>query len=342
MSCFTSASLTLALFFACVPQMDLLAQASDKPIVIAHRGACGYLPEHTLAAKALAHGMGADFIEQDVVLTKDGIPVVLHDIHLDTVTDVAKVFPGRARSDGRFYAIDFSLAEIRTLRVSERFDAKTKQPVFPKRFPLSRARFQVPTLEEEIELIQGLNTSTGRSVGIYVEVKSPAWHREEGKEISKVVLKLLEKYGYSNKSHMAYVQCFDAAELRRMREELKSELKLVQLIGENSWNEAPTDFDALRTAKGIANVAQYADGLGPFHSHIVSGVDQQGKPVVTDLVTLAHSHELEVHPFTFRADALPPYANSFGELLEMFVQAKVDGFFTDFPDQAVRHFRTPK
>ncbi|MEW6710741.1 MAG: glycerophosphodiester phosphodiesterase family protein, partial [Candidatus Riflebacteria bacterium] len=91
-----------------------------KPINIAHRGASGYLPEHTLPAKALAHGMGADYIEQDLVLTKDGHPIVVHDIHLDTVTDVATRFPERKRDDGRFYAIDFTLAEIKTLKVTER------------------------------------------------------------------------------------------------------------------------------------------------------------------------------------------------------------------------------
>ena len=93
---------------------------TPSPIVIAHRGASGYLPEHTLAAKALAHGMGANFIEQDVVLSKDGTAIVLHDIHLDSTTDVAQRFPGRARADGRFYAIDFDIQEIRQLRVHER------------------------------------------------------------------------------------------------------------------------------------------------------------------------------------------------------------------------------
>ena len=161
----------------CVLSLGIeMAYAQDKPIVIAHRGACGYVPEHTLEAASMAHAMQVDFIEQDVVLSKDNIPVVLHDIHLDTVTDVAQKFPGRARSDGRFYAIDFALDEIKQLFVHERISLKTGKAVFPNRFDASKALFRVPTLEEEIELIKGLNAATGRDIGIYVEIKKPAWH----------------------------------------------------------------------------------------------------------------------------------------------------------------------
>ena len=107
-----------------------------KPIVIAHRGACGYAPEHTLVAKALSYAMGADFIEQDIVLTRDDQPIVLHDVHLDRVTDVAQLFPERARADGRYYAIDFLLEEIRQLKVHERVDWSTDKVVYPNRFPV--------------------------------------------------------------------------------------------------------------------------------------------------------------------------------------------------------------
>src|SRR4051812_7315360 len=146
--------------------------ASDaRPLVIAHRGASGYLPEHTLAAKAYAHALGADFLEQDIVLTKDNVPIVLHDIWLDTVTDVAARFPERKRTDGRYYAIDFTLAEVKQLRVTERVDPKKGVPVFGKRFPAGKSSFQISSLEEELQLIQGLNRSTGRAVGIYPELK---------------------------------------------------------------------------------------------------------------------------------------------------------------------------
>src|SRR6185503_3347980 len=171
-----------------------------SPIVIAHRGASGYLPEHTLAAKALAHGMGADYLEQDVVLSRDGVPVVLHDIHIDTVTDVAKRFPGRARPDGRYYALDFTVAELKQLAASERFDPKTGLAVFPRRFPVGKSSFQVPTLEEELQLVQGLNASTGRVAGIYPEIKNPAWHRQQGHDVSRIVLDVLARYGYRTRA----------------------------------------------------------------------------------------------------------------------------------------------
>src|SRR5947207_6618226 len=139
------------------PRLLFFAMAESPKIIIAHRGASGYLPEHTLAAVAVAHTMGADYLEQDVVLSKDSVPVVLHDIHLDTVTDVARRFPGRKRRDGRFYAIDFTLAELKQLRVTERFNHQTGEPVFKERFPQCQASFEIPTLEEELQLIQGLN-----------------------------------------------------------------------------------------------------------------------------------------------------------------------------------------
>ena len=126
---------------------EMMAVATEK-IVIAHRGASGYLPEHTLAAKAAAHAMRADYIEQDVVLSKDGVPMVLHDIQIDTVTDVAQMFPDRARADGRFYAIDFTLDELKALTVSSA-STSTASRSFPGRFPRGAASFQIPTLAEE-------------------------------------------------------------------------------------------------------------------------------------------------------------------------------------------------
>ena len=167
-----------------------------RPIVIAHRGASGYLPEHTIAAAAMGYALGADFIEPDVVLSKDGAPVVLHDIHLDTVTNVRDVFPDRAHADGRYYAIDFTLEEIKRLRVNSRIDPRTGKPVYPNRYPAGKGDFQVPTLAEEIELVQGLNHSTGRNVGIYPEIKQPAWHQQQGQDITKIVLTVLSRNGY--------------------------------------------------------------------------------------------------------------------------------------------------
>lgn len=302
--------------------------------IIAHRGASGYLPEHTLPAYSLAYGMGADYIEQDVVLTQDSQAIVLHDIHLDTVTDVAEKFPQRKREDGRWYAIDLTLAEIKTLSVHERANHETGEPVFAARFPKSKSSFQIPTLREAIELVQGLNRSTGRDVGIYPEIKKPKFHRNQNKDISQAVIDILNEYGYRDKTHNIYLQCFDPIELRRLREEMKCGLKLVQLIGSNDWNEASVDYNTLVTAEGIEKIAQYADGIGPWMPYIVKGRTEEGRLDLTELVALAHGKELIVHPFTFRADSLPDYATDFPELIRIFRNAGVDGLFTDHSDQA--------
>ena len=237
--------------------------AKREAIVIAHRGASGYLPEHTLAAKAMAYAQAADYIEQDLVMTKDDELLVLHDIHLDRVTDVAAVYPGRQRSDGRFYAIDFTLAEIRALRVLARFKIEdgVASPVFPDRYPLGAALFRVPTFAEEIELIQGLNHATGSVVGIYPEIKNPAFHRSEGKDISAAVLKALKHYGYSDMDDKVFLQCFDAEETQRIHDDLlpamAMKLPLVQLLGSEE------EYGWMLSADGMQKVATYASGIGP-------------------------------------------------------------------------------
>jgi glycerophosphoryl diester phosphodiesterase len=152
--------LAFTLVTALQPATPVPPPAAGK-IVIGHRGASGYLPEHTLEAYALAHGQGADYIEPDLVRTRDGAFLCLHDIYLEPTTDVATVFPGRARADGRFYAADFTLEEIRRLRVRERLE---------RRFPRDASRFAAPTFEEMIELVAGLNRTTGRGGGVYPEV----------------------------------------------------------------------------------------------------------------------------------------------------------------------------
>ena len=180
------------------------------PIIIAHRGrTSGYLPEHTLAAKAMAYAMNADYLEQDLVMTKDNELVVLHDHFLDRVSNVARIYPNRARPDGRFYAIDFTLDELRKLQLTGGFDVTNNQVVanFPKRFSVWKSTFQIHTFAEEIEFIQGLNQSTGRSVGIYPEIKITLVPSKEGKDISLATLETLKKYGYT-KDSLVYVQCF--------------------------------------------------------------------------------------------------------------------------------------
>ncbi len=310
-------------------------QLADK-IVIAHRGASGYLPEHTLAAKALAHAQGAHFIEQDIVLTRDDVPIVLHDIHLDATTDVAERFTDRRRDDGCYYAIDFTLAEIRTLRVNDRISLKTGELVFPGRYSKGKSGFGIATLAEELELIQGLNASTGRNVGIYPEIKRPAFHRREGKDISQIVIGMLADYGYRTKQDPVYLQCFDWNEVRRIRSDLGYQGRLVQLLGENDWKVAPdVDYDYLKSADGLAEIAAIADGIGPWIGQVASAEDGGG-PKPTGLAAAAHAEGLAVHPYTFRADSLPAYSATLEELLQLFlVEIGVDGVFTDFPDRAV-------
>lgn len=299
----------------------LAAFANAQPIVIAHRGASGYLPEHTLEAKALAHAMGADFLEQDIVLTKDDVPVVMHDIYLDTISDVALRFPDRHRENGRFYALDFTLAEIKQLHATERFSEKTGQQVYPKRFPKGASSFQIPTLEEELQLIEGLNKSTGRVAGIYPEIKQPKWHRSEGHDISAIVVPILKKYGYATKNDPCFLQCFELEEVKRIRKEIGWEGRLVFLMGSFKKGEK------VETEKAaLADVAKVADGIGPTIS--------------ADIVRLtaeAHEAGLIVHPYTLRIDDLPKWAKSTDDLLHLlFDEAKVDGLFTDFPDVAVK------
>ena len=292
------------------------------PLVIAHRGASGYLPEHTLPAKALAVGQGADYVEQDVVATRDGVPVVLHDIHLDGVSDVAERFPGRARANGRFYCADFTLAELKSLAIVERFDHRDGAQIYPGRFPKDDGHLPLVTLEEELRFLAGLSKSLGRPVGIYPEIKQPAFHRQEGHDLSRSVLDLLARYGYATRADRCYVQCFDPAEVRRIRTDLGWHGNLVQLVG--------GDAAELVAGDGLALIAGVADGLGPA-LELVIGKD--GRP--TDLVARAHAAGLMVHPWTLRADDLPPWATSFDELMERLGGAGVDGVFTDFPDLAV-------
>jgi glycerophosphoryl diester phosphodiesterase len=315
-----------------------------SPIVIAHRGASGYLPEHTLAAKALAHGMGAQFIEQDVVLTRDGVPIVLHDIHLDSTTDVALRFPGRARSDGRYYAIDFDLQEIRQLRLHERTHPDANGPgtvVFPERFPAQQALFQLPTLAEEIALLSGLDRSRGYRTGLYIELKSPNWHRREGLDLAAAVLEVLNQTGYWNLPEQVFLQCFDDQTLCQLRERLRAPLPMIQLIGENSWGEdSEVDYDYLRTPEGLSYIASYAQGIGPFLPHIYLGKTASGSAQLSELVDSAHAHGLQVHPYTFRRDELPEGIETFAELLDIFIhQAGIDGLFTDFPDTVHNYLR---
>jgi glycerophosphoryl diester phosphodiesterase len=302
-------------------------------LVIAHRGASGYLPEHTLEAKALAYGQGADYLEQDIVATRDRRLVVMHDLYLELVTDVARQFPDRRRPDGHYYVIDFDLSELRQLLVTERRREDGAGLVFPNRFPPNGLGFRIATLDEDIKLIQGLNHTTGRRVGLYPEIKHPRWHAEHGVDLARLLLDELARYGYRHRDDPVFVQCFDPGELRRVRDELGTTLKLVQLVGDTQADRARL------TAHGIADVARYADALGPALGQLVelSSGSGSGAPRAGEVVRATHDAGLLLHPYTFRRDKLPSYAASLEQLLELFIGTLgVDGVFCDHPDIAVR------
>lgn len=306
--------------------LSVSSEVQKGKVVIAHRGASGYLPEHTLEAYTMAYALGADYVEPDLALTKDGVFVCIHDIYLELTTNVKEVFPDRAREDGRWYVADFTLAEIKQLRVHER-TRKEGTPYFPGRFPLVLSKFEVPTLTEMIELIQGLNKSTGRNVGIYPEIKQPSWHAKQGLPMEEALLRILNLYGYKGPDAKVYLQCFEAESLKKLRFELGTDLSLVQLIGGSGET-----YDQMVTEAGLDEIATYANGIG------LDKVRIEANP---DFVSWAHERGLIVHPYTFRADSLPDqYRTLEEELYQFYIIYDVDGLFTDFTDRAIKFLRS--
>ncbi|MWV62403.1 glycerophosphodiester phosphodiesterase [Helicobacter saguini] len=360
-----SIAIQVAAFFILVLYLSghlsfLKAAALDSngknKVTIAHRGASGYVPEHTLESKVLAYQMGADFLEQDVALSKDNRLIVVHDLYIENLTNVADIFPNRKRQDGHYYVIDFTLDELKSLKFSEPFEIKNgrKVPIYPQRFPIFTSTFSFHTLEEEIEFIQGLNKTLGRNVGIYVETKAPWFHKQNGKDISLETLKVLKKYGYDSKNSNVYFQSFDYPDLVRVRTELlpklKMDLKLVALVGYNDWLETyefkggkwlPYDFSYLQDSKNFAEIAKVAQGVGPTLDMLYS--IQNGRAVANDYCKSALKNGLNCHPYTLRADALPKGVKSVDEALELILyKAGADGIFSDFPDLAVKFIESKR
>lgn len=289
-----------------------------------------------MPAKALAYAMGADYLEQDVVATRDDELVVLHDIHLDRVTDVAELYPDAARADGRFYVRDFKLEELRQLKVHERRNADGTL-VYPGRYQSDGEIFRIHTFAEELAFIATLQRGAGRPVGIYPEIKRPAWHREQGVDITLLFLRTLRDAGYTNHDDSVYVQCFDLEENIRIRTKIGCALKLIQLIGDNSWQESATDYDLLKTRTGLAQLPEWVDGIGPWINDLYR-VGKDGVVKSSGLVENAHDAGLAVHPFTLRKDDLAPGFSSVQELIEFLKdELCVDGVFTDFPDILAVH-----
>ncbi len=293
---------------------------SPAPIVIAHRGASGYAVEHTEAAKVLAHAQGADCIEQDVVLTKDRQFIVTHDITMEETTNVEEIYPDRAREDGRWYFADFTCNELQPLTMHERTRRDGKQNVFPERFPGSCGQ-RILRLEDEIRLLRGLDQTTGRSTGLYIELKSPSFHRKEfGESMGAMLLKLLNEFDINDASSRCYLQCFEGPELEFLHNELECRIPLIHLLGRSL---EPSELE---------KIAVYAQGVGPS-LELLATRGEDGVIQSTGLVEAAHAHGLKVHPYTVRRELQPRWSSSLEETHRVLIdQLKVDGFFTDFPD----------
>ena len=290
------------LLAACAAVLVPLAQA-DCVEVIAHRGASGYAPEHTLAAYALAYGQGAPWIEPDLVLSADGVPIALHDLTLDRTTNVAKVFAGRARADGLHYAADFTAAELQRLTVVERW---------PGRFP--HAALRIPTLKETLDLIDGLNQTTGRQVGIIPELKHPA--KQPG--LGEAALKVLAGY-----SLPVRIQSFDAEALAA----LETTHPRVLLIRQR----------AQLTPQGLDGISRWASGIGLPKSVLApTAASSSDYPPI---ITLAHERNLAVYAYTLRADLIGEGFAHFADEVTALAQLGVDALFTDHPDQALAALR---
>jgi glycerophosphoryl diester phosphodiesterase len=322
--------------------------AIAKPLVIAHRGASGELPEHTLASYELAIDQGADFIEPDIVPTKDGVLVARHENEISGTTDVATrpEFAGRKATktiDGAtvtgWFTEDFTLAELKTLRARERLPQL--------RSTAHDGRYQVPTLAEIVALVRAKERSTRRRVGLYPETKHPAYFASIGLPLEARLVAVLHEAGYRSAKDAVFIQSFEIDNLRRLNG--MTELRIVQLIGD--LNSAPIDrsglgYASMVTPQGLKAIASYADGIGPEKSAVIPRGSDGKLAAPTTLVTDAREAGLVVHPYTFRAENyfLPadfkagsdPRAKGdlAGEICA-FLKAGVDGLFSDNPGAAV-------
>ena len=316
--------------------------SGDKPLVIGHRGASGYLPEHTLESYKRAIELGADFVEPDLVATKDGVLVARHEPNITGTTDVStraefasrktkKVVDG-VEEEG-WFASDFTLAEIKTLRAI--------QPM-ADRDQSHNGKYQIPTLDEVLDLAKSEGTRAGRTVGVYPETKHPTYHVRLGLPLEDRLLTTLAKYGYTAKTSPVIVQSFEVSNLKYLR--TKTQIRLVQLVDANDVNPngsmdltAPYDkpydfavagdsrtFASLLTPAGLKEVKTYADGIGPWKPYLIpskqvdanndgkaddlngdGAIDDRDRVMMapTNVVKDAHAAGLMVHPYTFRSEA---------------------------------------
>ena len=315
--------------------------SAAAPIVIAHRGASGSRPEHTLAAYELAIAQGADFIEPDLVSTRDHVLVARHENEISGTTDVAahpefaarratKTIDGEAKTG--WFTEDFTLAELKTLRARERL---------PQLRPQNAAydgQFEVPTFAE----ILALRAKHPR-VGVYPETKHPSYFARIGLPLEPLLLDALARAGLTRRSDPVFIQSFEAGNLKVLRS--RTDVSLIQLIDSGTSADG-VSYDAMVTPAGLAEVARYADGIGPSKDRIVPR-DAAGKLLAAStLIADAHAAGLKVHPWTFRAENYflpldfrrgsdPAAAGDLAAELMLFYRLGVDGVFSDYPAAAV-------
>jgi glycerophosphoryl diester phosphodiesterase len=310
------------------------------PVIIGHRGASGDRPEETLAAYTLASQLGADYIEPDLVSTKDGILVARHENEIGGTTDVAQKFPDRKRLgsiDGDtvtgWWTEDFTLAELKTLRARERIASRGHS---------YDGQFEVATFDEVLDLAVKLGRDRGRPLGVYPETKHAAYFRRIGLPLEEKLVASLNRVGWSRKSAPVFIQSFEIKSLIRLRP--MTTARLIQLVNVTTHppDSAEVTFVSMQTPAGLRKVRRYADGIGVAKELIVDkGPDGLRGPTTT-LVRDAHAAGLLVHIWTIRSDApfLPAmWKGDQAAEVKFFAAAGVDGMFTDFPGNAVKALR---
>lgn len=330
---FTSALLAFSLLLGQLPPVP---GKEPHPLVIGHRGASGQLPEHTLEAYERAIEQGADYIEPDLVVTKDGHLVARHENEIGGTTDVAIRFPKRERTqliDGQemkgFFTEDFTLEELRSLRARQRLSFRSQA---------YNGKYAIPTFEEVIALVERKNRETGRQIGLYIETKHPTHFQKIGLPIEPRLLAALKAHQLDKSGAPVYIQSFEVSNLQWLKRH--SELRLIQLIEDVGQ---PADqigtklsYASMITPAGLQQVATYAVGIGPYKRLIVPEHDGRLQ-APTHLIENAHAAGLLVHPWTFRTDkeylAEDYEGNPEEEYLQFFALG-VDGVFSDFPEDA--------
>ena len=322
------------------------------PYIVGHRGASGYRPEHTLASYTLAAHMGADIIEPDLCITKDGVLVVRHEPEISGTTDVAKrpEFASRKTTknlDGKpttgWFTEDFTLAELKTLRAVERLgDLRQENTIY-------NGLWQIPTFEEVLKLREKLSKELGRTIGVYPETKHPTYFRKQGLPLEEKLVQLIRKYHLDKENAPIFIQSFELENLINMRTRLHVKAPLVFLTdttGGPFGDSKKRTYKDLTTREGIATYAKYINGLGPNHKQVIAWNKDNTLGAATSLVADAHANGLEVCPWTVRAenDFLPAdYRNGsnradYGRVLDFLAklfETGIDGIFSDNPDIAV-------